>query len=74
MENRHSVQTCLWGGMTLFLPYPLWLTCEACEWSCLADLPPRPLVSTDTCGTCQLWEKRPEQTAKGEVARGVAFR
>jgi hypothetical protein len=74
MENLHSVQTCRWGGLTLFLPYPLWLTSEACEWSCLRDLPPRPIVSTDACRTCQLWERRTEQTAEGEIARGIAVR
>lgn len=74
MENLRRVQTCQWGGLTLFLPYPLWLMTEACQWSCLRDLPPRPLVTTDVCATCRLWEQKSDATAEGVIANGLAVR
>jgi hypothetical protein len=74
MKTLRSVQTCRWGGLTLFLPYPLWLTAEGCQWSCLHDLPPRPLETTDECATCQLWRPRRGATVEGVSANGVAVR
>jgi hypothetical protein len=74
MENLRRVQSCRWGGLTLYLPYPLWLMAEGCQWCCLHDSPPQPLVSSEVCGTCQLWEPRPAAAAEGETTSGLAVR
>jgi hypothetical protein len=73
MDPLHQVQSCRWGGLTLFLPYPLWLMAEDCQWSCMRERPPKPLVNTDACASCQVWQPRAPAGRDGE-SDGLAVR
>jgi hypothetical protein len=55
-DDGHGIRQCRWGRMTLFLPYPFWLSSESCPWSCVRDGSPRPLETTEICLTCPRWE------------------
>ena len=74
MENLRRVQSCRWGGLTLYLPYPLWLMTEVSPWCCQRDSPAKPLTTADECAKCQLWEPRPEAVAERRTGSGLALR
>jgi hypothetical protein len=49
--------------MTLFLPYPDWLSSEARPWCCLRPEPPRLLDDTAACRRCAAWQP-PHEAAR----------
>ena len=55
VDGGHRVETCRWGTMTLWLPYPHWFSAEDCPWSCVWRSRPRLLESTAECQTCATW-------------------
>ena len=51
-------QSCCWGQVTLFLPFPDWLSAWDTPWSCAHAAHPGPLEATDICITCPHWTLR----------------
>ncbi len=58
MTTEQHAATCRWALPTLFLAAPWWLESENRPWTCLRDLTPRVLASTDVCAACPRWEPR----------------
>lgn len=60
-HNRGTPQSCQWGELTLFLPFPAWLDAREAPWTCRHARHEQPLKDTESCVNCQDWEsRRPE--------------
>ncbi len=68
MTTEQHAATCRWALPTLFLAAPWWLESENRPWTCLRDLTPRVLTSTDVCAVCPRWESRQPAAAGSEPA------
>jgi hypothetical protein len=67
MTDIRRQEPCRWRGLTLFLPYPHWLGAEQDPWSCVRDVSPRPLETTEECLTCPRWEAKPDDRPRRAV-------
>jgi hypothetical protein len=43
---------CRFATPTVFLDAPYWLDAEVSPWTCIRDVEPRPLATTDECRMC----------------------
>jgi hypothetical protein len=65
MANLPRLENCRWARLTLFQPYPVWLSAEAYPWSCVRDGTPRLLETTEVCRVCPFWQiELEEQSAR----------
>lgn len=47
---------CRWVTPTVFLDAPHWVEAEKSPWTCIHDVEPRPLVTTEACATCRRYD------------------
>jgi hypothetical protein len=65
-SNAHSrtPQSCRWGQVTLFLPFPEWLDAWDSPWTCRHPGHKGPLKTAETCATCPDWTLREHPAAR----------
>jgi hypothetical protein len=52
---KRTPQTCRWGDLTLFQPFPEWLSAWDSPWMCHHPAHSGPLETVDTCAPCPDW-------------------
>jgi hypothetical protein len=57
LDRKHAAN-CRWGTPTLFLSGPLWLEAWDAPWTCVRDVTPCLIDTTEACATCARWEPR----------------
>jgi hypothetical protein len=55
-SRTRRASNCLWATPTIFLPTPLWFDAETRPWTCLRDVDPRTMQTTDRCAECPRWQ------------------
>lgn len=58
MPQPQTAATCRWAVPTLFMAAPTWTDADDRPWTCVRELAPRELDSTDVCQVCAHWEPR----------------
>jgi hypothetical protein len=54
-DGRHA-STCRWATPTLFLAPPFWFEADNAPWTCVRDVTPHVLDTTEPCAICGRWE------------------
>jgi len=59
-RTKRIPQACRWGEVTLYQPFPEWLSAWDDPWTCCHPAHSGPLETSDICATCRDW--RPAAT------------
>lgn len=54
--RTQRASNCLWATPTILLTAPFWFDAETRPWTCLRDVDPRALSTTNRCAECPRWQ------------------